>query len=143
MITGSQTQKHIDRLVVIFGAALLIGLISTLIANKFLMFLTVPVCAGTLLYLSVTDLPNQNRKRTAYTVLHIFNVISLAIWFTAWIFIDYTDQWIAGLPISSAILFVFGWPFYAITSGLMYAYIARIGGILQRQEAEDTEGTLT
>ena len=71
-----------------------------------------------------------------YGVLHLFNVLSVSLWIIALITLDNTSQWLAGLPPSTAVLFLIGWPFYAITGGLMYAYISSIGGILSKQEAE-------
>lgn len=136
MTTVHTKQKYIDKLVYAFGTVMVLGFIGMMADIPVIMFLAVPASMGILLYLSVSDIPDPRRKGMVYGILHVFNLVSVALWVTALVTLDNTSQWLGGLPPSTAVLFLIGWPFYTIVGGIMYAYISSVGGILRKQEAE-------
>lgn len=139
MSVSVATDRRIDALVYSLTIVMILGFIGMMANVPFLIFLALPAIIAVLLYLSVSDIPDTTRRRTIMGTLHTFNVISVALWVIALLTLDNTDQWLAGLPASTAVLFLFGWPFYSIVGGVMYAYIASISGILKLQE-EHSEG---
>jgi|SRR5690625_2788553 len=127
-------QTTIDRIVYSYTSTLLLALIGMFFDIALLTVLSVPVIFALLLYLSVSDLPSEDGKTRAMWAIHAFNIVSFGLWIVVFAGLQSEAQWLAGLPISTAIVYFFIWPYYSIFGGLLYAYVAEIGGILKSQQ---------
>src|SRR5699024_10459633 len=130
-----------DRLVYSYTSTLLLALIGMFFDIAILTILAVPVIFALLLYLSISDLPSKAGKPRAMWAIHIFNIVSFGLWTIVFVGLQSETQWLAGLPISTAVVYFFIWPYYSIVGGLVYAYVAEVGGILKNQQQLDEHNT--
>lgn len=127
-------QRYIDLLVLAVGGTLLMALIAML-ANSPALMLVIPLCVAVFLYLSVSGLPDPLRRRTIYAVIHSFNAVSVLIWIATLALLNEPEPLFWGLPPATAILVYIGWPFFTLVSGLMYAYVSKLAGLLREEDA--------
>lgn len=121
-------QKKIDFFVLTFTALLGLAFVGMAVNVPWMIILATPLMVAQLLYLSVSDAPAGAGRTRALMILHGFNVISLAMWIVVlWGLGSGHVLW--SLPISTAVIGYFAWPFYMVFGGVMYAVISKMTGV--------------
>ena len=128
--------KTMDVLVLGFTALLVLAFVGMMWNLPAAMFLTTPLMVALLLHMSVIECPDPARRRTALTVIHGYNVVSFGLWAAA-LWGLHRDAVIGGLPISTAVILYFAWPFYTVVSGLMYAATSKWLGLVDAVDGDE------
>ncbi|ALG83923.1 hypothetical protein [Gordonia phthalatica] len=132
----SKNSKAMDVLVLGFTALLVIAFLGMMWNLPAAMFLTTPLMVALLLNMSVVECQDPARRRSALIVIHTYNVLSFILWAVA-LWGLHQDLVIGGLPISTAVILYFAWPFYTVVSGLMYAATSKWLGLVDAVDADE------
>jgi hypothetical protein len=128
MYSSRSGQSRIDRFVLMFAGLLVLTMIGMFAGSPALIILPVPLLIALLTFMSVLDRENGWPDRGTITALVAFHTVSTALWVIALITLHDERIAIAGMPISTGVLTLVAWPFYALFSGPLYAFCAeRLG----------------
>lgn len=122
MPAPTEGQSRVDRIVLAFTGLLTLTMIGMLVNNPGLTMVPIPLMVALLMLLATLRPGNRLPARKVLVAQAIFHLGSLAIWLVAWLAVGNDEITIAGMTTSMGMLVVIGWPFYTITSGLLYAY---------------------
>jgi hypothetical protein len=128
MYSSKAGQSRIDRFVLVFAGLLAVTMIGMLAGSPALIIIPVPLLVALLTFMSVLDRENGWPDRGTITALISFHAVSTGLWVIALVTLHDERIVIAGLPISTWVLTLVAWPFYALFSGPLYAFCAeRLG----------------
>ncbi|MPV35530.1 hypothetical protein [Georgenia subflava] len=128
MYSSKSGQSRIDRFVLTFAGLLVLTLIGMFAGSPALIIIPVPLLIALLTFMSVLDRENGWPDRATITALIAFHTVSTALWVVALVALYDERIAIAGMPISTGVLTLVAWPFYALFSGPLYAFCAeRLG----------------
>ncbi|GAB3309295.1 hypothetical protein EK0264_08565 [Epidermidibacterium keratini] len=122
MPAHSEGQARVDRIVLAFTGLLTLTMVGMLINSPGLTMVPIPLMVALLTLLATLRPGNHWPARNVLLAQGIFHLCSLAIWLVAWLAVGNNEVTIAGMTTSMGMLVVIGWPFYTITSSLLYAY---------------------
>ncbi|PXY25183.1 hypothetical protein BAY59_24495 [Prauserella coralliicola] len=131
-------QRRIEVLVAILTVLVIISLIGMFLDSSAIMFLAAPVIVAVLLYLSVAEVPAGPDRTAAAAAIHVFNLAHAAVWVGILVTLQVHEATFWGLPPASGLLVYVFWPFSAVAASLLYAYVSKRTGLIDRLEQSET-----
>lgn len=129
MYSSTTGQARVDRFVLGFSLLIALALVGMLTGNATLVIAPVPLLAFVLTLLAVLGPDNRWPDRTTLLLVTGFHTISVALWAVALGAIGDESPALAGIPLSTGVLWLLAWPLYALLSGPVYAACAARSGL--------------
>ena len=130
MYSSTVGQSRVDTIVAAFAALILIALLGMLTGSAVLVIAPIPLLALVLTLLAVLGPDNRWPDRTTLLLVTAFHTVSVALWAVVLGGIGDESPALAGMPLSTGVLTLIAWPFYALLSGPVYAACAARSGLV-------------
>lgn len=130
MYSSTAGQSRVDKFVAAFAALILIALLGMLTGSAVLVVAPIPFLAFVLTLLAVLGPDNRWPDRTTLLLVTAFHTVSVALWAVVLGGIGDESPALAGMPLSTGVLTLIAWPFYALLSGPVYAACASRSGLV-------------
>lgn len=136
MYSATDGQSRVDRFVAAFSVLVATALAGMLTGIAWLVIVPIPLLALVLALLAALGPENRWPDRGSLVLLAGFHMVSVALWMTALVTMHDLTPVLGGMPLSTGLLTLVAWPWYALVAGLVYAVCAGRAGIV-----EDAAGT--
>lgn len=138
MYSSTAGQSRVDKFVAAFAALILIALLGMLTGSAVLVIAPIPLLALVLTLLAVLGPDNRWPDRATLLLVTAFHTVSVALWAVVLGGIGDEGPALAGMPLSTGVLTLIAWPFYALLSGPVYAACAARSGLVDNPASAGT-----